>query len=78
MDKNFELPADIGKWPMDMLRVLRPAEAEQLLGVGWDTITRNYPDLVIRISVRARGIRLGHALTLQFDPAKRRRARAAG
>lgn len=65
--QNFELPTDLHQWPVEMLRVLRPAEAEQLLGIGWDTIARNFPDLVIRLSARARGIRLGHVLTLHFN-----------
>jgi hypothetical protein len=50
--------------PLEQHRVARPPEAEQLSGLDWDTIERNYPELIIKLSKRAVGMRVGHALQL--------------
>jgi len=50
--------------PLEQNRVVRPPEAEQLSGLDWDTIERNYPELIIKLSKRAVGMRVGHALQL--------------
>jgi hypothetical protein len=61
---NEALPADLLKWPVQTLRIAPPPEAEKLAGADWDTLKRNYPDKVVKISQRREGMRVGHALML--------------
>jgi hypothetical protein len=61
---NEALPADLLKWPVQMLRIAPPPEAEKLAGADWDTLKRNYPDKVVKISQRREGMRVGHCLML--------------
>jgi len=49
---------------LELNRIVRPPEAERLSGRHWDTIARNYPELIIRMGRRCVGIRLGHVLHL--------------
>ena len=64
--KVTSLPDDVLNWPIELLRIASPREAEQLSSADWDTLKRNYPDLVVKISRRREGMRVGHALML--DP----------
>jgi hypothetical protein len=64
MTTNESLPADLREWPVGMLRIARPPEAEELAGADWDTLKRNYPDKIVKISQRREGMRVGHALML--------------
>jgi hypothetical protein len=57
-----ELPA---LSPLEQHRIVRPPEAERLSGMHWDTIERNYPELIIKMAKRVVGIRAGHALQLK-------------
>ena len=56
-----ELPA---LTPLELNRIARPPEAERLSGLHWDTIERNYRELIIKMGRRAVGMRVGHALQL--------------
>jgi hypothetical protein len=64
MNTDNELPDDLLKWPVAMLRIAPPPEAEKLAGADWDTLKRNFPGLVVKISPRREGMRVGHALRL--------------
>jgi hypothetical protein len=64
MITNEALPADLLKWPVEMLRIVPPPKAEELSSMSWDTIERNFPHLVVRLSERRVGMRVGHALML--------------
>lgn len=59
---------DLRDWPIDLLRIVQPVEAERLSSLSWDTIRRRHPDKVIQISQRRVGIRVGHALMLAKTP----------
>jgi hypothetical protein len=50
--------------PLELNRIVRPPEAERLSGQHWDTLQRNYPELIIKMSKRVVGMRVGHALQL--------------
>jgi hypothetical protein len=58
------LPTDPRKWSLEMARIAPPPAAEKLAGCDWDTLKRNYPDKVVKISKRREGMRVGHALRL--------------
>jgi hypothetical protein len=51
-------------WPVELLRIVEPEEAERLSSLSWDSILRNHRDKIIQISKRRVGIRAGHALML--------------
>jgi hypothetical protein len=51
--------------PTELNRIARPSECEHLSGHSWDTILRNWPELVVRVSPRISGMRVGHALHLR-------------
>jgi|RhiMetdeSRZDD1v2_1073273.scaffolds.fasta_scaffold990031_2 hypothetical protein len=55
---------DLLKWPVHLLRVCPPREVEEVSSASWDTIKRNHPELVVQVSERRVGMRLGHALRL--------------
>jgi hypothetical protein len=61
------LPSDLSKWPIELLRIASPDEAETLSGADWDTLERNHPSKVVKISKRRKGMRVGHALMLSAD-----------
>jgi len=50
--------------PTEQNRIVRPKEAEHLSGQHWDTLCRNHPELIIKMSKRCVGMRAGHALYL--------------
>lgn len=61
---NNLLPDEFLKWPVELLRIADPDEAEILSGLSWDTIKRNHPDKILHPSKRRVGMRVGHALML--------------
>jgi hypothetical protein len=52
-------------WPVELLKIVDPDKAEELSSLSWDTIKRNHPDLVVHLSKRRVGMRVGHALMLR-------------
>jgi hypothetical protein len=58
------LPANLLDWPVEMLQIVPREEAEELSGESWDSLKRNHPDKIIRMSPRRIGMRRGHALML--------------
>jgi len=50
--------------PIELLRIAAPPEAERLSSLDWDSIKRAHPELVVRLSERRVGMRVGHALML--------------
>jgi hypothetical protein len=61
---SFALPDELLKWPIELLRIVPPEETEKLSSADWDTLKRNHPDKVVKISKRREGMRVGHALML--------------
>lgn len=57
-------PAELLKWPIELLRIAEPDEAERLSSLSWDTILRNHADKIVHLSKRRVGLRVGHALML--------------
>jgi hypothetical protein len=49
---------------LELNRIAPPPECERLSGADWDTLKRNYPDKVVRISKRRVGMRVKDALCL--------------
>jgi hypothetical protein len=62
--KNLNLPDDLLKWPVELLRIVEPDEAARLSTLSWDTIKRRHKEKIVRLSERRVGIRVGHALML--------------
>jgi len=55
---------DLLNWPIELLRIVEPPEAERLSSTSWDTLQRNHPDKIVHLSKRRVGMRVGHALML--------------
>jgi hypothetical protein len=51
--------------PLDLLRVADMKEAEHLSGLSAETLTREHPDLIMKLSARRNGMRVAHALMLR-------------
>ena len=65
MSKQAPAPKnELLTWPVELLRIVVPAEAERLSTLSWDTIVRNHSDKVVHLSRRRVGMRVGHALML--------------
>lgn len=65
MPKDTPTPDnDLRNWPLHLLRIVDPSEAEELSSLSWDSIKRNHADKIVHISARRVGIRVGHALML--------------
>jgi hypothetical protein len=64
MSKNVSISSDWLKWPIEWLRIVPPGEAERLSSASWDTLERNYPDYVVHVGRRRKGMRVGHCLML--------------
>jgi hypothetical protein len=62
---NNNLP--LLNWPIELLRVAPPPECEKLSSADWDTLKRNHPDKVVKVSRRREGMRVGHALMLASE-----------
>jgi hypothetical protein len=61
---NLNLPAELLNWPIELLKIVEPEEAERLCSLSWDSIRRNHPDKIVHLSKRRVGMRIGHALML--------------
>jgi hypothetical protein len=57
--------ANAENWPVELLRVVERAEAERLSSLSWDTIKRRFPEKIVKLSERRRGIRVGDVLMLE-------------
>jgi hypothetical protein len=53
--------------PLELLRVAPMPEVERLSGMSEDTWERRYPDKVVKLSPRRKGVRVVHALMLSRD-----------
>jgi hypothetical protein len=51
--------------PLELLRVAELSEAARLAGASPDTLAREHPDKIVRISRRRVGMRVCHALMLR-------------
>jgi hypothetical protein len=49
---------------LEQRRIVTMQEAVELTTLSEDTLARNYPDLIIRLSPRRKGMRLGDVLTI--------------
>jgi hypothetical protein len=65
MSKPSPANAGLPDWPVNLLKIVPPEEAEELSSLSWDTIKRNHPDKIIELSENRRGMRVGHALSLR-------------
>jgi hypothetical protein len=50
---------------LELLRIVELAEAARLSSLSPDQLTRDYPDLIVKLSTRRRGMRVCHALMLR-------------
>ena len=55
---------DLLAWPVELLRIVGPDEAERLSTLSWDTIKRRHFEKIVHLSERRVGMRVGHALML--------------
>jgi hypothetical protein len=62
--KEKSVNSELLTWPVELLRVAEPKEAEHLSSASWDTLERNHADKVVHISKRRKGMRVGHCLML--------------
>jgi hypothetical protein len=51
--------------PLELLRVAEMPEAARLAGASQDTLKREHPDKIVKISRRREGMRVAHALMLR-------------
>jgi len=49
---------------LELERIVPPREASRLRGESWDSMRRNEPQHVVRLSLRRVGMRVKHALKL--------------
>jgi hypothetical protein len=49
---------------LELLRIVELAEAARLSSLSPDQLTRDYPDLIVKLSTRRRGKRVCHCLML--------------
>jgi hypothetical protein len=59
------LADDLPNWPVELLKIVGPQEAEKLSGVSWETLKRRAPNKILHLSENRRGIRVGDALLLR-------------
>jgi hypothetical protein len=64
MSKNVSANSDLLTWPIPLLRIAPPEEAEKLSSLSWDTLEREHGDKIVRLSPNRVGMRVGHALML--------------
>jgi hypothetical protein len=55
--------------PLELLRVAPMDEAERLSSLSEDTILREHPEIVVKLSKRRNGVRVLHALMLNTNTA---------
>jgi hypothetical protein len=51
--------------PLELLRIAEMPEASRLAGLSGDTLEREHPDKIVRLSKRRKGMRVAHALMLR-------------
>jgi hypothetical protein len=51
--------------PLELLRIAEMSEASRLAGASGDTLKREHPDKIVKISRRREGMRVAHALMLR-------------
>jgi hypothetical protein len=51
--------------PLELLRIAEMPEAARLAGLSGDTLEREHPDKIVRLSPRRKGMRVAHALMLR-------------
>ena len=51
--------------PLELLRIAEMPEASRLAGLSGDTLEREHPDKIVRLSKRRIGMRVAHALMLR-------------
>jgi hypothetical protein len=51
--------------PLELLRIAEMPEAARLAGLSVDTLAREHPDKVVKLSKRRNGMRVAHALMLR-------------
>ena len=51
--------------PLELLRIAEMPEAARLAGLSGDTLEREHPDKIVRLSKRRKGMRVAHALMLR-------------
>lgn len=66
-----DLPDNLTKWPIELLRIVPPEEAERLSSLSWDSIKRHHSDKIVHVSERRRGMRAGHAVMLSTQHKQR-------
>jgi hypothetical protein len=62
---------DLSSWPIELLRIVGPDEAEHWSTLSWDTIKRDHSEKIIQLSARRVGMRVGHALMLRENDRQR-------
>jgi hypothetical protein len=53
--------------PLELLRIAEMPEASRLAGLSGDTLEREHPDKILRLSKRRKGMRVAHALMLASE-----------
>lgn len=49
---------------IELNRIAPPPECERLSSLSWDTLEREYPQHIIKLSERRKGMRVRHALMI--------------
>jgi hypothetical protein len=62
-NRKVELRPDL-----ELLRVLPVREAAEVAGISLDTLRRNHPDIILKLSTRRVGVRLRDALAIGGRP----------
>jgi hypothetical protein len=50
--------------PLELWRIAKMPEAERLSSASEDTLRREHPDKIVKVSKRRDGMRVGHALMI--------------
>jgi hypothetical protein len=64
LTSNNEIPQLPQLSDVELHRIVEMDEAERLSSLSADTWERRYPHLIVRLSKRRKGVRLGHALMI--------------
>jgi hypothetical protein len=62
MSKSSELP---NPTPIELNRIVPMPEASRLSSLHPDTLREQYPELIVQLSPKRQGMRVGHALMLR-------------
>jgi hypothetical protein len=49
---------------LEQRRILSRRQTEEVTSLSWDTIERHHPEIIIQLSPRRDGVRLGDALAI--------------